>query len=67
MVLCHGSLQQATRDWNWAIQSDSSTAQRMRELVLLQAIEKYSDTSLTLEGSGPELMTYQLGQQFMLT
>ena len=67
MVLYHGSLQQATRVWNWAIQSDSSTDQRMRELVLLQAIEKYSDTSLTLEGSGPELMTYQLGQQFMPT
>ena len=67
MVLCHGSLQQATRVWNWDMQSDSSTGQRMRQLVLLQAIEEYSDASLTLEGSGPELMTYQLGQQFMPT
>ena len=64
MVLCHGSLQQATRVWNWDMQSDSSTDQRM---ILLQAIEEYSDASLTLEGSGPELMTYQLGQQFMPT
>ena len=60
MVLYHGSLQQATRDWNW---TDSSTDKRMRQLVLLQA----TDTSLILEGSGPELMTYQLGQQFMPT
>ena len=60
MGLYRGSLQQATRVWNWDMQSDSSTGQRMRELVLLQAIEDYSDTSLTLEDSGPELMTYQL-------